>query len=266
MNLSAKFFQAARYLQYLLSAKRGGHSVHSPYVYSLVKEVLEDDRNYYTFEDVEALRKQLLRSSATVQVLDLGAGTQAGSGAERKVCEIARYAAQSPEHAQLMFRLVQYCKPSVVVELGTSLGISTAYMAQANLEGKVYSIEGAPAIAALAQKNLASLGIQNAEIRTGSFETELPALLKELGKVDWVYLDGNHRKAPTLQYFDWLLPHVHENSVLVFDDIHWSREMEEAWQQISQHPRVTCTIDLFKFGLVFFSPDFKERQHFVLRY
>jgi predicted O-methyltransferase YrrM len=266
MNLSAKFFQAGRYLTYLLKAKRGGHGVHSPYVYNLVKEVLEDDRSYYIFEDVEQLRRQLLKSRERVQVLDLGAGTQSGSGAERKVSEIARYAAQLPGHAQLLFRLVQFIKPKVMIELGTSLGVSTAYMAAANLDGKVYSIEGAPSIAALAQRHLKHLGIQNADIRTGSFETELPALLKELGRADWVYLDGNHRKAPTLQYFEWLLPYMQEQSVLVFDDIHWSPEMEEAWLEICSHPRVTCTVDLFKFGLVYFNPDFKEKQHFILKY
>ena len=150
-----------------------------------------------------------------------------------------------------------------MVELGTSLGMSTAYLAKGNPQGRIATIEGCHETAALAGKNFALLGITNVDQVTGPFEKVLPKLLDKLGKVDLFFIDGNHRKEPSLQYFYQCLQHIHNDSVFILDDIHWSGEMEEAWKMISNHPSVTVTIDLFRMGLVFFKEGLSKEDYIL---
>ncbi|HVZ25796.1 MAG TPA: class I SAM-dependent methyltransferase, partial [Sediminibacterium sp.] len=166
----------------------------------------------------------------------------------------------------LLFRMVHYYAPSQVLELGTSLGITTAYLASANPLGQITTLEGAPAIAAKAQTHFNQLGLSNIRLVAGNFDETLPSVLNDLGKVDMAFIDGNHRFTPTVAYFEQLLPYVGESGFLVFDDIHWSSEMEAAWKKIQAHPQVTLTIDLFFVGIVFFRPEQKIPQHFSIRF
>jgi len=152
------------------------------------------------------------------------------------------------------------------LELGTSLGITTSYLAFANLSAQVITMEGAPTVADLAQKTFDRLNLKGIEVLKGNFNQTLPETLERIKTVDLVFIDGNHRKDPTLNYFHQLINHSTESTILIFDDIHWSSEMELAWKEIQQHPEVTLTIDLFFIGLVFFKKDFKAKQHFVIRF
>ena len=165
-----------------------------------------------------------------------------------------------------MFRIAQYYKPKTILELGTSFGISTAYMASANSTAGVYTCEGASSIAAIAKQSLNELGLQNIHIAEGDFTNTLPILLSQLGKIDLAFIDGNHRKEPTLEYFTKLLNHSTPSTIFIFDDIHWSAGMEEAWEEIKQHPAVTLTIDLFFIGIVILSPDITHKQQFSVRF
>src|SRR5262249_27487483 len=106
----------------------------------------------------------------------------------------------------------------------------------------------------------------NIQVITGNFDDTLTGMLQQLPMVDLAFLDGNHRLEPTLRYFEQVVSKVHEASVIILDDIHWSEEMEQAWKKIQQHPAVTCTIDLFFIGLVFFKEDIKTTQHFTIRF
>jgi predicted O-methyltransferase YrrM len=100
----------------------------------------------------------------------------------------------------------------------------------------------------------------------GNFAKTLPLLNSKITNIDLVFVDGNHRKNATLEYFDFFLSKRTNNSIFIFDDIHWSVEMEEAWKLIQQHDSVTMTIDLFFIGLVLFRKDFKVKQHFSIRF
>jgi predicted O-methyltransferase YrrM len=130
----------------------------------------------------------------------------------------------------------------------------------------VITCEGSPAVADAAMRNLSSLDLYNVHLRIGNFDDTLGGILSSLEKLDMVFIDGNHRMEPTLRYFHQMLPKFHEHSIVVFDDIHWSEEMEAAWQGIIEHPSVTCSIDLFFLGFVFFRRDFKVKQHFTIRF
>lgn len=207
----------------------------------------------------------LLGNKRTIEVKDFGAGSSVLKTNTRKVKDIVRHSAKPAKYAQLLFRLVNYFQPKTILELGTSLGISTLYLAMANSKTKVISIEGSETIATLARENFKLLNVENIELIIGNFDKVLPAQLQKINCADFVFFDGNHRKTPTLSYYEQCLHYAHNNSVFVFDDIHWSQEMEEAWQTIKQHPRVTITIDLFFMGLVFFKTE-QAKEHFVLRF
>jgi predicted O-methyltransferase YrrM len=209
-----------------------------------------------------------LRSSQSITVTDLGAGSQVSgaSGTQRRVRDIARYAAKPPRLAQLLFRLVNHFQPSTILELGTSLGLTTAYLAAADSRNQVITFEGCPNTAAIARETFTKLQLRNVQLVEGNLDTTLPATLDTLTKpVDFVFFDGNHRYEPTLRYFEQCLSKAHENSVFVLDDIHWSAEMEQAWEAIKANPAVTITVDLFYVGLVFFRKK-QPRQDFWLRY
>jgi predicted O-methyltransferase YrrM len=256
---------AKKYLHYYFTAGNR-HDVHSPFVYTLADKLLRDKKKRPEYADIEQLRSALKQSTETLQVTDLGAGSLVNSGTTRKVSDITRHAAKPPKFGQLFYRLIQAYKPEYLLELGTSMGMSTSYMAKANPAAKVMTIEGCPNIAARAGKNFETLGLKNIKQYVGNFDTVLGDVLKEVPRLDYVYIDGNHRSAPTLTYFGQCLEKAHDESLFIFDDIHWTPDMEAAWHKIQDHPRVTFTVDLFFIGLVFFRPDMKIKQHFVLKY
>jgi predicted O-methyltransferase YrrM len=256
-----------QYLYYYLRASNGkGHGIHSPFVFDFIGKVLNDRRSFYGYETIEALRKQCLQDETMLEVLDLGAGSAVAGGQERKVAQIARHALKSKKFAQLLFRMVNYYQPNTVLELGTSLGITTSYLGMGNTKAEVISLEGSPAIADYARRNIHQAGTQHVQVITGNFDDTLPEAIRLLKQPDFVFIDGNHRREPTLRYFEQLLPHLPPTSILIFDDIHWSKEMERAWQTILEHPSVMLSVDLFFIGILFFREEFKVKQDFVIRF
>jgi len=258
---------AQKYLRYYLTASNGkGHGIHSPFVYDFVRHVLIDKRTFYAYPQVEALRSKLLKDHTTITVRDFGAGSTAGKSDQRTIASIARHAAKPKKWAQLLFRIVQHYQPRTILELGTSLGISTAYMSMANPKARIITAEGSETIAYRAQQHFQSLHCTNIEQVTGNFDDTLPGILQSVPQLDLAFIDGNHRLEPTVQYFHQLLPVLHNHSVLIFDDIHWSADMEEAWEAIKENSAVRLSVDLFFIGLVFFSDQFKVKQHFTIRF
>ncbi len=256
-----------KYLRYFFTASNGkGHGIHSHFVFNLVNKVLNDDREYYAFQKIEKLRKDMNNDDSTIIVEDYGAGSFISTSNTRTISSIVKMAAKSSKYGQLFFRLTNYFNSKNILELGTSLGISTAYFASANEKINVVSLEGSLAIAHKARANFQKLDIHNINVVTGNFDDTLLDVLKENETFDLIFFDGNHRKEPTLSYFKQCLHYSNTESIFIFDDIHWSDEMEEAWEEIKLHPAVTCSIDLFFIGLIFFRKEFKEVQHLCIRY
>lgn len=207
----------------------------------------------------------MLLSKQTVGCIDLGAGSHVQNKTSKSIKEVVNSAAKPPKYAQLLFRLVDHFQPATILELGTSLGISSAYMAIANSKSKVTTIEGCEKIASVAKQNFKKSGLKNIEQIVGNFDEVLPEILKKTERLDFVFFDGNHRKEPTLNYFKQCLEKAVESSVFIFDDIYWSAEMKEAWQEIKKNERVTVSIDLFYMGIVFFRKE-QVKEHFIIRY
>lgn len=261
------FQLAKKYVKYYVTASNGkGHGVHSPFVFDFIKNVLRDKKEYDDYAAIEQQRKQLLQNGTVIEVEDFGAGSTVLKSNKRVIKNIAASSLKPKKFAQLLFRITQYYKPGKVLELGTSLGITTAYLANGNKGAKIYTCEGSSAIASIAKGNFTALQTKNIELIEGDFAKTLIPLLNRTGGIDLAFIDGNHRKDPTIDYFTTLLNFSAASTVLIFDDIHWSEEMEAAWGHIKDHPSVTLTIDLFFIGLVFINPDFKVKQHFVIRF
>ena len=252
------------YLKHRITAKTR-HGTHSPFVYHLVDEVIYDFSPKIVYQAIEKQRKKLLNDDRIITVTDLGAGSHLNKNRTKKISQIAKNALKSPRLAQLIYRLAHNQQPQNSIELGTCLGITSAYLAKAQPNCKVLTIEGCPKTAAVAAQNFADLNLNNIELQVGNFNDILPKAIAKADKLDFVYIDGNHTKAATLNYFNWCLPKIHESSMLIFDDIYWSEGMKEAWQEIKNHPQVTVTIDLFWIGLVFFKKD-QAKEHFKIKF
>ncbi len=259
------FQLALKYLRYVWVAQNSqGHGMHSPFVFDLITQVLNDQGDYYCYHPIEDLRNALKQDHRVLYIEDLGAGSRKGTSNRRSVGDVAKNALKPRKYSQLLFRLANQMKAGTVVELGTSLGITTCYLAAAGR--KVHSFEGIPDIVAVARENFKKLGLENITITPGNFDDTLTEVLPKIGSIDLAYIDGNHRKEPTLRYFETLYPSLHQGSMVVFDDIHWSAEMEEAWETVKKDPRVKMTIDLFFIGLVFFKEEFLVKQDFTIRF
>ena len=263
----SKWQLANKYLRHYMSASNSkGHGVHSPFVFHFITSVLNDRRRFYCLDAIEALRTDLRNDATVLQIEDFGAGSVTAASQQRTVKSIASSALKPPKFAALFHRLTLHFNPKTIIELGTSLGISTAAFATACPNAAVFTFEGASAVAKKAAEHFNRLQLRNIEIIEGNFDDTLPPFLQKNKHIGLGYVDGNHRKEPTLRYFNQLLEKCNEDSVLIFDDIHWSREMEEAWEVIKQHPSVTLTLDLFFIGIVFFRKENRIPQHFRLRY
>lgn len=261
------FQLAKKYFNYYLHASNSkGHGMHSPFVFDFILNVLNNKSSYKAPEEIEQLRKRLLSDKRIIEVEDFGAGSRVNSSKQRSVGQIAKSALKSKRLAQLLFRLVKHYQPQTIIELGTSLGITTAYFSKANPTASIKTIEGSKQVAAIADENFQKLNCANIQLLTGNFDDVLPSTISQLSSIDLAYIDGNHRYEPTINYFHQFLPKSNSQTILVFDDVHWSNEMEKAWEEIKSHPSVQYTIDIFFLGFVFFREEFKVKQNFVIRF
>ena len=249
------------YLRYLYRSKNK-HGVHSPFVYALLTKGLKMPIGREIKLPLE-YRKSLSLDTSVIRVTDFGAGSRVFRSDRRSVSEIANNAGISKKWGNSLFRLVRYLQPLSILEIGTSLGISTAYMAAANPKAEIITLEGCPETAGIAIHKFKEFGLDGVQVVTGDFAVTLPKILRERS-FDMVFMDGNHQKEATLNYFNLCLKTVHDKSAILLDDIHWSPGMEEAWEEICRHPRVSISIDMFQWGLLFFRKR-QAKQHFVLR-
>ncbi|MFM2358363.1 MAG: hypothetical protein RLY16_356 [Bacteroidota bacterium] len=261
------FQLAKKYISYYIKASNGsGHGMHSPFVFEFIQQVLNNKKSFPAYPQVEQIRKQLLADNRILEVEDFGAGSTSLRMKNRVVRQIAASSLKPKKFAQLLHRIVAHYHPKQIIELGTSLGVTSSYLALGNPNATITTCEGSEQIAAVAQQVFNQQQLKNIQIIKGNFDETLPKWLQQTSNIDLAFIDGNHRKLPTIQYFEQLLPHMHPNGMLIFDDIHWSEGMEEAWKTIKEHPAVTLSIDLFFIGLIFISPDFKTPQHFTIRF
>ena len=255
--------QIKSYLIFLWNSKNQ-HGVHSPFVYNLVTKCFYDKKNYPEYSILKNYRKSLLENKNTIEVTDFGAGSRVFKSNVRAINQIAKNAGISTKRAELLFRIVHYFQPENILEIGTSLGLATSALALGTKNSKITTLEGCSNTISTSKIQLQKFSFNNIEFVNTKFDDYLKSFDFRFSIFDFIYFDGNHSKKATLQYFELLLPTISNDSVWIFDDIHWSLDMEEAWEIIKNHPKVTVTIDTFQWGFVFFRIQ-QEREHFVIR-
>ncbi len=264
-------FQIKAYLKFLWNSKNE-HGVHSPFVFSLVTKCFYDSKKHYEYSILKHYRKALLKNNDLIEVNDFGAGSRVFKSNRRRISDIAKTAGISSKRAELLFRITNYFKPENILEIGTSLGLATSALSLGNLKAEIITLEGCPNTLSIAKNQLNKL-LSQAQSRDNinavkCINTEFAEYFKSQipnpKSQNLIFFDGNHSKKATLEYFELLLPTITNDSVWIFDDIHWSPDMDEAWQIIKNHPKVTVTIDTFQWGMVFFRNE-QEKEHFVIR-
>ena len=240
------------------------HGVHSPFVFNLVTQCFNKKTskkkmsiwlNYYT---------DLKNNKTLIKVTDYGAGSRVFKGNTRIVSAILKNVAISRKHAALLIRLVAYLKSKNILEFGTSLGVGTLSLALGNDKATITTLEGCSETLQIAKNHLKKQTSNTINFKEGEFSSNLSEIL-HVNKYDLIYFDGNHQKEPTIQYFEQCLHAVHNETVFIFDDIYWSKEMTEAWNYIKNHPKVTLTVDVFDLGFVFFRKEQYQKEHFKIR-
>lgn len=254
--------QAGRYLRYRMCSK-SRFGVHSPFVFDLISELHNGRRKREETAPVERIRKQLERDRRLIRREDHG--REPAISYSQGVGEIARKHAIRPVYGRVLFKLVKKYRPARILELGTSLGISTSYLHLGHPEAALVSIEACAETHRLAGENPLLAKKPGVHLLCGRFQDRLDEAISMLGGIDLAFIDGHHREAATIRYFQQIMKAVSNDSILVFDDIHHSDEMERAWAAIIRDERVRVSIDLFSLGLIFFKKEL-SREAFVLRF
>ena len=280
----SKIHQIGAFIRHFLTAwNTSGEAIHSPYLFRLVRFVLRDENAYYCFRDIERRREFLLACEDSLDVVDYGsAGSPEGLHVQRRVCDIAKNHLESARVGQVLFRIVNFLheeekRPLQILELGTSLGITTAYLASVDSRNKVVTMEGSEAVLRVAQGVWKMLKLENIEWIQGNIDDTLYNIYSVQSsdvrvqsseakgeRIDLAFVDAHHTYEATMRYADFLLNRLTEKGILVLDDIYYSEQMERAWSELKADPRVTTSMDLFHVGLLFVDTHYLKR-HYKIR-
>ncbi len=263
MNQRLKY--ALNFIKYRLFAKhRKGHGIHSPFLFELIIKVLNDKKADEDLKKVFEVYKKYKKSNEILVYNEIGAGTSYTRPKRLSVGEIIKKSSVNKKYGSLLFRLIKYFNCKDLLELGTSVGISTAFIARAITKSNFVSIEGVAEKVNIAKKITSELNL-NTNFIVGNINDKLEAALNDFEKLDFVYFDGNHTKESTLKYFHFCLNKSHNDSVFVFDDIRWSKGMEEAWTEIKNNKNVRLSVDLYRMGLIFFREEL-SKEHYIIKF
>lgn len=252
-----------QYLKFLVKSSNE-HGVHSPFVFNLVTKSIYKTIDSQKWNNFLKIRQQLLDNKNYIKVTDFGSGSKIFTSNYRQISKITKVAGISNKKAKLLIKIIDHFNPKSILEFGTSVGLGTSALKIGNLNSEIITLEGCPETATVAKNLLQKNGFKNTHLIIGDFKETLPQVLKNYSSFDCIYFDGNHTKKATLNYFNHCLSTIKNDSFWIFDDIYWSSEMKEAWSKIKKHPRVTVSVDVFHFGIVFFRKE-QAKEHFKIR-
>lgn len=260
------WFLAFRFLRYYIFSKhKSGHGIHSPFVYSLIRDVFKNKTDKAIVNTVERLRKRYRSDQRIIAVEDLGSGSLRIKSNNRKVADIALYSSVRPLYGGLLSRLASRVDGKTIIELGTSLGIGTMYLALGAPRSEVITLEGCENTALIARESFIHNNISNIDVRCGNFDDLFKPALEEFKDIGLVYIDGNHKSEALLRYMNMLRPFIRDHTIVIVDDIHYSRDMEAGWEQLKVLDYIGLSVDLLQMGLLFFEKGI-SKQDFVIRY
>lgn len=257
----SKLHQFFSYLSYWLN-EENEHSLQAPFIYDIYQKVIKQSGiQKASYSKIESIRKQFIQSDKSIEVIDYGSGSS-GKTNTRKISQIASNGISSRKYSQLFDHLIDYLEAEKIIELGTSLGINSLYLAN-HPDRKLTTFEGDTSLYAISEAVFEGNNKQNIKLIEGNINDTLPQYLESIDQFDLVFLDANHQYEPTVNYFQHLLNKAHDKTCFIFDDIHRSKGMEQAWEEVKNHYEVTLTIDLFQVGIVFINPEIRK-QNYIL--
>ncbi len=229
-------------------------------------ELIKNDYVFGDFESINSVRKMLRSDKSKLQIVDFGAGSRKMNSKDRTVAQICRYGIAPQKQAEFLYRLVNKFSPNTVVELGTSVGLTTLYLSRANSKSTIYTIEGCPNLFKFSKALFNTQKAKNITSLNGNFDLEFPKILSKIESLDLLYVDGNHTYESTINYFNMALAKKNPHSIFVFDDINWNEDMQKAWKEIYSNKEITLSLDFFYFGIVFFRKEQLNKEHFILKF
>ncbi|MCC6182444.1 MAG: class I SAM-dependent methyltransferase [Bacteroidia bacterium] len=254
-----------KYINYQLTACNE-HDLHSPFLYNFYMELIKNKYPFSDFKQLQLVRTQLLQNQTHIGITDFGAGSKKLNSNKRRISDISKHGIATQKQAEFIYRLLNAYQPKTIIELGTSLGLTTLYLAKSVPKSTIYTIEGCPNLFQFSYQLFHKQKQKNIHQIQGNFDIEFPKLLQSLESVDFIYIDGNHAYEPTMRYFKTALTKKTPQTIMMFDDINWSNEMQKAWKDIQLNPEVTLSLDFFYFGLVLFRTEHKEKEHVVIKF
>ena len=254
-----------KFINYKITAY-SEHDVHSPFVFDFYVDLIKNKNPFKDFEELDLIRAQLLLDETTLNITDFGFGSKKLNSNQRKIKEIAKNGIAQKKQAEFLYRLINKFNPKTIVELGTSIGLTTLYLAKPIKKSTVFTIEGCSEIYKYANQLFSKNKVTNINNSNANFKDEFPRILSQIDSLDFLYVDGNHSYEATITYFTLALTKKNAQSIFVFDDINWSNDMQKAWEEIYNHKDVKLSLDFFHFGIVFFRTEQKEKEHFVLKF
>jgi len=265
-------FRISHRISHFFKAKNA-HGIHSPFLFLLYNQVIKNASKQKGILEIEKLRKDFTHSLAIITTYDYGTGgignkiLQKPLIRQTPIAHIAKNALKPTKEAVFLYNLANYLNAGLIWEFGTSLGITTLYLANAKELKELHTIEACPNTQAMAINNFHAIcpGNQKVRFHTGEIEKILPDLQQNSPPPDMICFDANHDGKATLEYFYQCVKHKHSQSVFIFDDIYWSPSMHQAWITIKNHPEVRMSLDLFSFGIIFFNPGF-SKEDFRIRF
>ncbi|MBQ3656101.1 MAG: class I SAM-dependent methyltransferase [Bacteroidales bacterium] len=249
---------------FIYSGHWNGHRVHSPNIFNFFKGAIfyKGDVDYSLAENS---RKNFINSDEKIFVLSIGAKGDGKTLKEKKISEIASRSSSYGKYGRLLQRISRYLKPQKILELGTSLGIGTLYLSAGCPTSKVITVEASKETKEFAAKNFSELGLKNIESINAKFDDCLEEILQQNPDIELIYVDGNHTKEATKKYFSLIAQYAKKETVAVFDDINWSKEMSSAWKEIKTSAAVSVSIETLRMGIVFFDKTLTEK-YYIARY
>ncbi len=259
-------FLALAYIKYKTKAHyRKGHGVHPPFAFDLVRNLFYEKNRYYFYDTIDEQRNEFLKNKDKIEIVDYGAGSKHFHSNIRRISKLVEYNTTSQIQGELIARLVVQFKPKNIIELGTSLGLGTMYLALPDSRSQIYTVEGCESLVKYAHSSFQKNKIRNVKVIHGIFKEVLPSLLNKISVIDMVYFDGHHTYEATKEYFKMCLPYASKGAFFIFDDIHWSSEMDRIWNEIISNPQVSVSFDLFHFGIAILNKKV-EKQHYIVNW
>lgn len=247
-------------LRYLFQSKhRRGYGVHSPSVFRLITLVIEERLPYYSYFLIEKIRYLSNRKGVDVFLSEEGELFE-----KNKVC-LAKWGQLGIAYDQILFRLVNYYKPKTIVELGTTMGFSTLYLATPNSQAHVITLSEKKEISDLAKNNFKKSSVCNILLKEGGIESNFRKLIQEQVQFDFLSINCTMLPRGFYSYCNTLLQTGSFGGVIVINEPYFWESNRDDLKKIKLHDQVRVVIDLFHIVILILDSNL-QKEEFVLRY